>query len=121
MYYKIICCPCCAEVFKETEKEIISDKNNFHCGCNRNHEIYVWKCPSRPLVCNIQNPCKKCFCNECIQYEICAVCVEKRYNLNYRCKKYCLNYLREYKKTHGRLFFKRKNEFCSIFFISDII
>ena len=38
-----------------------------------------------------------------MQYEICAVCVEKRYNLNYRCRKICLNYLPERFETHGMI------------------
>ena len=98
MYYKIVTCPCYADLLKEKEKEIMSCKNNLNCDCNKIHEVYVWKCTSHPLVLTLINPYKTCFCNECLQYEICSVCVEKRYNLNYRCPKFCLTYLPEYIK-----------------------
>ena len=100
MYYKIICCPCYTEWFISTE-QVISVKTNFCCYCNRLHKIYVWTCPSHSFVYILQNSHTKCFCNECMQYEICAVCVEKRYNLNYRCRKFCLNYLHERGETLG--------------------
>ena len=93
MLYKIITCRCNEFILEEKEKEsIMSIKRNFNCSCKRFCEMLVWTCKGHPFVCDIINLKKKCFCYECEGCDVCAICIEKCYNLNiavqsfvYRC------------------------------------
>ena len=93
MYFEIVTCPCYGDLVKERQN--CSNIYDFRCSCHRIHEIYISKCSANLLVCNF-NTKKRCFCHECTQYEVCAVCIEKRYNLNWTVPKVCLRYLPEY-------------------------
>ena len=102
MLYKIITCRCNELILEEKETEnIVSTKRNFSCNCNRLHEVLVLTCKDHPFVCDIININKKCFCYECEGCEVCAICVEKRYNLNYLCTKFCLLLLPDYIKKEA--------------------
>ena len=86
MLYKIVACRCNGLVLEEKEKENISSiKGSFRCECNRFHEVLVWTCKDHPFVCDAINPNKTCFCCQCAQNEVCAVCVEKRYKVLFHC------------------------------------
>ena len=99
MYYKIITCRCHADILTENEKQnVLSSKHNFNFSCNRIHKLYVWKCEMHPFVYEVLHQFKDYYCYTCKNYEVCSCCVEKRYNLNYRCPKFCLPFLPEYVK-----------------------
>ena len=102
MLYKIVVCRRNALILEEKETENISSiKCSFKCECNWLHEVLVWTCKDHPFVCDVINHNKTCFCHDCVQSDVCAVCVEKRYNLNYRCIKYCLTVLPVYVKDNA--------------------
>ena len=89
MLYKIITCRCNGPILQGKEN-IVSAKRTFNCNCNRLHEVFVWTSKVHPFVCDIiSGENKKCFYYECQGCEICSTCVEKRYNLNYHCTKFC--------------------------------
>ena len=54
-----------------------------------------------PFVCDIVHFPKECYCYKAKQFEVCSNCVEKRYNLNYRCPKFCLTVLPDYVKEEA--------------------
>ena len=77
--------------------KIVSVKRNFCCNCKRFHEVLVWICKDNSFVCDITNyESKNCYYYECDGCISCSVCVEKHYNLNYRCTKFCLTLLPDY-------------------------
>ena len=102
MHYKIkiICYPCKAEFIAEKEQFICVNKS-FDCEYSALHDMCVSTGSSHPFLCALQNLNKICFCSECLPYKICSVCNEKTFNLNYKCKKFCLSCLPESVKKFG--------------------
>ena len=100
MYYKIIACPCYVELTMQREDNVINRINHFHCHCNVPHEILVWVCSSHPTVCTISsNSPMQCFYKNCSHYELCSLCVERRYIINFKAKKICLGEIPDYTKN----------------------
>ena len=50
---------------------------------------------------SVYNTNGNCFCSDRLQYEVCSVWEEKRHNLNFKSKQFCLSYLPGVVKTHG--------------------
>ena len=58
-------------------------------------------CLWHPFVCDLKNRRKKCFCSTILPFEVCSDCSEKRVNLNYKAKKFCMSYLPKYVEEDG--------------------
>ena len=98
MIFRMVVCRCSQLILEEKEKEnIICSKIRFDkCECNREQEVFIWTCKDHPFIRDLHNTQKKGFCAESSYSEVCTVCVEKRYNLNYRSAKFCLWNLPDY-------------------------
>ena len=107
MYYKVITCPCYADVIMEREfgnENIVKRLLNFHCNCNVPHDHKVWVCVAHPIFCtpSVEN-LSDCSCRTCSYYEVWPSCIEKHYLVNFRANTFCFKtYFRVYAKTNCR-------------------
>ena len=107
-------CVCNKINYKSEDNPYVKRIIHFTCKCDKVHELFVYFCDLRPFGNKIPTIADytgtirdKCYCSKLIASEICQLCTQVGYVLNFTCHKICVEdpkTIREFLKKKIKLY-----------------
>ena len=121
MLAKVLMCSCFVQGFHEEDNEYVEKICHFYCHCKEEHQYFVYTCKGHPLIKKrIDGMQHKCTCKILGSYEMCNLCVQVKYLINFRAYKICMRAILKNMQPHLVTrydFLKNAMSFCEPFFV----